>query len=263
MVRVANVEFGGREIVLIAGPCAVESRAQIQAAADCAVACGAQLLRGGGYKVRTSATSFQGLGLEGYRLLHEAAAARGLLSVSEVLSGEQVDEAVPLVDVLQVGTRSMQSVPLLKAAGRSGRPVLLKRGFGSRIDEWLAAAEYILNEGNPNVVLCERGIRTFETATRFTLDVAAIPIAKERTGLPVIVDPSHASGDRRYVTALTLAGIAAGADGVMLEVHPSPEAALSDGPQSLTPDGLRALVAAAAPVAQALGRTFGRATSLP
>jgi len=258
MVQVDDVVFGGNDLVLIAGPCAVESPEQIDAVAAAAAACGAQVLRGGGYKVRTSAASFQGLGREGYRLLGDAARRHGLLAVSEVLCPQHVAEAADDLDVLQIGARSMQVVPLLRAAGQSGKPVLLKRGFGSTIDEWLAAAEYVLAEGNRDVILCERGIRTFETATRFTLDVSAVAIARARSGLPVVVDPSHAAGDRRWVRPLTLAGIAAGADGVMLEVHPDPASARSDGGQSLALGDLGPLAADAARVAAALGRGFGR-----
>jgi len=253
---VGEVDIGGSVLVLMAGPCSVESRDQILAAAAAAAASGARFLRGGARKVRTSPASFQGLGLEGYRLLHQAASAYGLLTVSEVQCQEHLEEADGLIDLLQIGARSMQNIPLLRAVGKSGKPVLLKRGLASTVDEWLAAAQYILEAGNPNVILCERGIRSFETATRFTLDVSAIPIAKKRSGLPVVVDPSHAAGKRSLVLPLALAGVAAGADGLLIEMHPNPGAALSDGPQSLTPEELLAVAAAAVPVARAVGRDF-------
>ena len=196
-------------------------------------ASGARFLRGGAFKVRTAPTAFQGLGWDGWKLLREAADAHGLLTVSEILDEDQIDKAKRYVDFAQIGSRNMQNVPLLKALGRSRMPVMLKRGFGCTIDEWLHAAEYVLREGNDGVVLCERGIRTFETATRFTLDVAAVSIAKARLGLPVVVDPSHAAGKRDWVECLTLAGVAAGADGLLIETHPDPAKALSDGPQAV------------------------------
>ena len=209
---------------MMAGPCAIESREQIQQVAEVVASCGARFLRGGAFKVRTSPTAFQGLGWDGWKLLREAADAHGLLTVSEILDEGQIEPARRYVDFAQIGSRNMQNIPLLKALGRSRMPVMLKRGFGCTIDEWIHAAEYILHEGNQDVVLCERGIRTFETATRFTLDVAAVPIAKQRLGLPVIVDPSHAAGKLDWVESLTLAGVACGADGLLVETHPEPAA---------------------------------------
>ncbi len=196
-VTIRDCAIGGPELVVMAGPCAVESREQIFQAAEVVSSSGARFLRGGAFKVRTSPNAFQGLGWDGWKLLREAADAFSLLTVSEILNEEQIDGARRYVDFAQIGSRNMQNIPLLKALGRSRMPVMLKRGFGCTIDEWVHAAEYILGEGNPDVVLCERGIRTFETATRFTLDVAAVPIAKKRLGLPVIVDPSHAAGQPR------------------------------------------------------------------
>jgi 3-deoxy-7-phosphoheptulonate synthase len=255
-VAVKGCLIGGPEIVVMAGPCAVESRERIFAAAEAVAASGARFLRGGAYKVRTAPTTFQGLGVEGWRLLREAASAHGLLTVSEVVSEAQIDEARPYVDLAQIGSRNMQNVPLLRALGRARLPVLLKRGFGCTIDEWLHAAEYVLGEGNPDVVLCERGIRTFETATRFTLDVAAVAIAHRRLGLPVVVDPSHAAGRRDWVLPLTLAGVACGGDGLLIETHPDPATALSDGPQAVVLAEFASLVDAARGVARALGRSI-------
>ena len=236
VVRVGGVEIGGGRPVVIAGPCSVESREQILEAARAVKEAGADMLRGGAFKPRTSPYSFQGLGVEGLRLLRLAGDEVGLPVVTEVLDPRMVGVAAEYADVLQVGARNMQNFPLLRELGRAGKPVLLKRGFGSTVDELLAAAEYILAEGNADVVLVERGIRTFETSTRFTLDIAAVPVLKERTHLPVIVDPSHAAGRREYVPALAKAALAAGADGVMVEVHPRPEEALSDSRQQLTPE---------------------------
>jgi 3-deoxy-7-phosphoheptulonate synthase len=253
VVDVKGVPIGRNELVVMAGPCAVESQEQIFKVAEAVAHQGARFLRGGAFKIRTSPRSFDGLGLRGLQLLREAADAFGLLTVSEVLTCEQVEQAVGLVDLLQIGARSMQNTSLLRAVGRSGRPVLLKRGFGSTIDEWLNAAEYILQEGNESVVLCERGIRTFETSTRFTLDVAAVPVAQTRSGLPVLVDPSHAAGDRKWVPALALAGIGAGARGLLIEVHDDPDAALSDGRQSLDVSEFAHLMSAIRGVAQAMG----------
>jgi 3-deoxy-7-phosphoheptulonate synthase len=255
-VRVRDCVIGGPELVVMAGPCAIESREQIFDAAQVVASSGARFLRGGAFKVRTAPTAFQGLGWDGWKLLREAADAHGLLTVSEILSEEQIEGARRYVDFGQIGSRNMQNIPLLKALGRSGMPVMLKRGFGCTIDEWVHAAEYILQEGNPDVVLCERGIRTFETETRFTLDVAGVPIAKRRLGLPVIVDPSHAAGKRDWVESLTLSGVACGGDGLLVETHPEPAAALSDGPQAVPLAEFPALVEKARRVAQAVGRTI-------
>ena len=202
-VTIRDCAIGGPELVVMAGPCAIESREQIFRAAEVVSASGARFLRGGAFKVRTAPTAFQGLGWDGWKLLREAADAFSLLTISEILNEEQIGEARRYVDFAQIGSRNMQNVPLLKALGRARMPVMLKRGFGCTIDEWVHAAEYVLHEGNPDVVMCERGIRTFETATRFTLDVAAVPIAKKRLSLPVVVDPSHAAGNREWVESLT------------------------------------------------------------
>jgi len=255
-VTVRDCPIGGPELVVMAGPCAVETREGILAAAEKVAAAGARFLRGGAFKVRTKPSTFQGLGLRGWQLLREAADAHGLLTVSEVVAEDQIADARRYVDLAQVGSRNMQNVPLLRALGRARLPVLLKRGFGCTIDEWLHAAEYVLSEGNPDVILCERGIRTFETATRFTLDVAAVAIAHRRSGLPVVVDPSHAAGRRDWVLPLTLAGVACGGDGLLIETHPDPAAALSDGPQAVVLAEFESLVDAARGVARALGRSI-------
>jgi 3-deoxy-7-phosphoheptulonate synthase len=257
VISVNGVALGGPEIALMAGPCAVESSEQIQACAAAAASAGGTFLRGGGFKTRTSPRSFQGLGLEGVRLLREAADLHGLRTVSEVLDASQLEAAAPWLDLVQIGSRNMQNVTLLREVGRSGLPVLLKRGFGATIDEWLLAAEYVLAEGNDRVVLCERGIRTFETATRFTLDLAAVPVAKARTGLPVVIDPSHPAGRRELVAPLALAAIAAGADGLLVEIHPQPSGARSDPDQALSFDAWQDLVRRGRAVAEAVGRRLG------
>ena len=255
-VKVCDVTIGDEALAVMAGPCAVESREQIFAAAAVVSAHGARFLRGGAYKTRTAPNTFQGLGRKGLELLREAADAHGLLTVTEILAIEDIDASLPFIDLVQLGSRNMHNVPLLRALGRRRVPVLLKRGFGCTIDEWLHAAEYILQEGNPDVVLCERGIRTFEHATRFTLDVAAVAIAKARIGLPVIVDPSHAAGQREWVECLTLAGVASGADGLLIETHPDPDRALSDGPQAVPLSRFGDLMDAARRVAEAVGRSI-------
>jgi 3-deoxy-7-phosphoheptulonate synthase len=219
---------------LIAGPCAVETRDQMLTTAYAVAAAGATMLRGGAFKPRTSPHSFQGLGRDGLALLAEAGAATGLPVVTELTDVRELDAVLEVADTIQVGARNMQNFTLLRELGRAGRPVLLKRGPAATLDELLLAAEYVLAEGNEAVTLCERGIRTFERAYRFTLDLAAVPVLKERTHLPVIVDPSHAAGRRELVRPLSLAAAAAGADGVIVEVHPQPDEALSDGPQALT-----------------------------
>ncbi len=256
VVRVRDLPIGGPELTVMAGPCSIESREQIFAAAEVVAASGARFLRGGAFKVRTCPTAFQGLGAEGWKLLRDAAERNGLLTVSEVLTEEQIEAASRDVDLVQVGSRNMQNVPFLKALGRARIPILLKRGFGCTIDEWIHAAEYVLAEGNESVVLCERGIRTFETATRFTLDIAAVPIAKARLGLPVVVDPSHAAGKRDWVESLTLSGVAAGADGLLIETHPDPARALSDGPQAVVLAEFPELMEKARAVAAAVGRSL-------
>jgi 3-deoxy-7-phosphoheptulonate synthase len=233
IVQVRDLQFGGASPVLIAGPCSVESEAMILETAVAVARAGGDMLRGGAYKPRTSPYDFQGLGVKGLRYLADARERTGLPVVTEVLSWEEVPVVAHFADMLQIGARNMQNFSLLRAASRSGKPVLLKRGAGATIEEWLMAAEYVLAEGNPNVVLCERGIRTFERATRHTLDLNAVALVRERTHLPVIVDPSHAAGVRSLVTPLSLAALAAGACGLIVEVHPDPEQALSDGAQSL------------------------------
>lgn len=232
---VKGFTIGGKELALMAGPCAVESEKQIIDAAIGVKQAGAQFLRGGAYKPRTSPYAFQGMEDEGFKLLRKAGDETGLRVISEVISENQLDVAAKYCDMFQIGARNMQNFRLLKAVGKSGVPVLLKRGIASTIEEWLDAAEYIMSEGNYNVALCERGIRTFETATRNTLDIGAVAVAKERSSLPVIVDPSHAAGKRAYVPALSLAAVAAGVDGLIIEVHPNPQKAMSDALQQLTP----------------------------
>lgn len=254
IVRVGEVAFGGPEVPIIAGPCSVESREQIMETAAAVKNAGARLLRGGAFKPRTSPYSFQGLEEEGLKLLAEAREVYGLPIVTEVMGTDTVDLVAHYADVLQIGARNMQNFNLLRAVGRTGKPVLLKRGMSATVEEWLMAAEYILSEGNFNVILCERGIRTFETATRFTLDLNAVPVVKELSHLPVIVDPSHGTGKWSLVTPMARAAIAAGADGLIVEVHPRPEEALSDGSQSLTPKHFAQLVDSVAPVATAVGR---------
>jgi 3-deoxy-7-phosphoheptulonate synthase len=245
---------GGREVVIAAGPCAVESWEQLEEVAAAVKQSGARLLRGGAFKPRTSPYAFQGLGEEGLKLLARAREATGLPVVTEVMT----PEAVPLVeryaDCLQIGARNMQNFNLLQACGKSAKPVLLKRGLSSTLEELLMAAEYILASGNRRVILCERGIRTFERATRNTLDLSAVAVLKQWTHLPVIVDPSHGTGHAAFVPAMARAAIAAGADGLLIEVHPHPERALSDGPQSLTPRALAETAAEVAAVARAVGR---------
>ncbi len=229
-------KIGGGNFALIAGPCTVESRDQMLQTAQVVCDAGAGLLRGGAYKPRTSPYAFQGLGQEGLRLLAEAKRETGMPIVTELMDMRDIDAVLEVADVVQIGARNMQNYPLLAEIGRSGRPALLKRGLSSTLDELLMAAEYILKEGNPNVMLCERGIRTFETAYRFTLDLMAVPVLKELSHLPVIVDPSHAAGRRDLVLPLSLAAAAAGADGVIVEVHPNPDEAICDGPQALRAD---------------------------
>ena len=237
-------KIGGEHFALIAGPCTVETREQTLHTARVVRDAGATLLRGGAYKPRTSPYAFQGLGQEGLRLLAEAKAETGLPVVTELMDMRDLDAVLEVADVIQLGARNMQNYPLLAEVGRSGRPALLKRGLSATLDELLMAAEYILKEGNPNVMLCERGIRTFETAYRFTLDLMAVPVLKELTHLPVIVDPSHAAGRRDLVLPLSLAAAAAGADGIIVEVHPNPDEAICDGPQALPTDGFAEYAAA-------------------
>jgi 3-deoxy-7-phosphoheptulonate synthase len=241
-VHVAGVCFGGPEAVVIAGPCSVESRDQLLQTARAVRDAGAAMLRGGAYKPRTSPYDFQGLGLDALKLLSEARAETGLPVVTEVMSTEDVDIVSEYADMLQVGARNMQNFALLRRLASSSRPILLKRGPSATIKEWLLAAEYLLSGGNEDVVLCERGIKTFETETRNTLDLSAVALVRELSHLPVVADPSHGTGQRRLIAPMARAAIAAGADGLIIEVHPCPERALSDGPQSLTFDEFGSLV---------------------
>jgi 3-deoxy-7-phosphoheptulonate synthase len=252
--KVGKTLVGGKKLAIIAGPCSVESRTQIQAAAQGVYAHGAGMLRGGAFKPRTSPYSFQGMQEEGLKLLAEAREKTGLGVVTEIVAPNDVELVCKYADVLQIGARNMQNYRLLEAVGNAAKPVLLKRGMSATVDELLHAAEYIMSNGNPRVMLCERGIRTFGNHTRNTLDVGAIAVLKARTHLPVIADPSHAAGLREFVPQLALAGIAAGADGIIVEVHPNPEVALSDGRQSLTPEDFGKMMDRIRPVAEALGR---------
>ena len=257
IVRIGNVDVGGEEFIVAAGPCAIESRQQIMETAAHVTGSGAQLLRGGAFKPRTSPYAFQGLGSEGLELLEAAGRATNTPTVTEVLTPEDIPVVAQSADALQVGARNMQNFALLKALGSAGKPVLLKRGLSSTVEEFLLAAEYIIAHGNPNVVLCERGIRTFETATRNTLDLGAVALLKNITHLPVFVDPSHGTGRRELVTPMAKAAAAAGADGLIIEVHPDPDKALCDGPQSLTPVQFRDLMSSLRTLLPCLGRTLG------
>jgi 3-deoxy-7-phosphoheptulonate synthase len=234
IVRVRNIEIGGDDFVVMAGPCAVESEDQLLRTAEAVARAGARILRGGAYKPRSSPYAFQGLGVAGLKLLRKASEATGLAIVTEVMSEEDVDVIAEYGDIMQVGTRSMENYALLEALGQCGRPVLLKRGMTATIEELMRSAQVIAMAGNPEIILCERGIRTFETATRYTLDIAAVPVLMAVSHLPVIVDPSHAAGVRSLVPVLSRAAAVVGADGLIVEVHPCPEEALSDGNQSLT-----------------------------
>ena len=253
-VQVGDITIGGDEIVVMAGPCAVESEEQLLAAAKEIKAAGAQILRGGAFKPRTSPYSFQGVEEEGLRILVRAREETGLPIVTEVVNPRDIELVEKYADMLQVGARNMQNFTLLREIGQSQKPVLLKRGLAATVEEWLMAAEYIISGGNSNVVLCERGIRTYETGTRNTLDLSAVPAVKHYSHLPIIVDPSHGTGRWRYVKPMAKASIAAGADGLMIEVHCQPEEALSDGPQSLKPENFRQLMLEIKAVAEAVGR---------
>jgi 3-deoxy-7-phosphoheptulonate synthase len=250
------MKIGDQGVVIIAGPCSVESRKQILEAAKSVKEAGAHALRGGVYKPRTSPYSFQGLREKGLELLAEAKAETGLPVVTEVMSISQIKKMIPYVDVLQIGARNMQNFNLLHAVGESGHPVLLKRGMMATVEELLMAAEYVLSHGNKRVILCERGMRTFETSTRNTTDINAIPVLKSLTHLPVILDPSHSTGHWEYVNAVARAGIAAGADGLIVEVHPNPSDALSDGGQSLKPERFIQMMGEVTAIAEAVGRTI-------
>lgn len=254
-----GIEIGGQSVQVIAGPCAVEGFEQLLTTAEAVKAAGATMLRGGAFKPRSSPYSFQGLEEEGLKLLAQARAATGLPIVTEVMDPRTVPLVAEYADVLQVGARNMQNFTLLKELGSVKKPVLLKRGPSATIEEWILAAEYIMTSGNSQVILCERGIRTFENATRNTLDLSAVPVVKSLTHLPVIVDPSHGTGKRELVPPMALAAVAAGADGIMVEVHPNPSEALSDGPQSLKPEEFHHLMRQLARVAAAVGRKVGQA----
>lgn len=254
--NIGGVQIGGDSFVIMAGPCAVESKEQLLQSAIAAKAGGAQILRGGAYKPRTSPYSFQGLEEEGLAYMADVRDITGMPVISEVTSIRAIEAAKDYVDILQIGARNMQNFELLKCAGKSGIPVLLKRGIAATIDEWLNAAEYIMSEGNEKVILCERGIRTYETSTRNTLDISAVPVIKSKSHLPIIIDPSHATGVRDYVSPLSKAAAAVGADGLMIEVHPNPECALSDGPQSLNPLDFKQLCDELRPFVALSGRKF-------
>jgi 3-deoxy-7-phosphoheptulonate synthase len=251
---IGGAKVGGDHFALIAGPCTVESREQLMSAADVVKDAGAVMLRGGAYKPRTSPYSFQGLGQEGLRLLAEAKERTGLPIVTELMDVRDIEPLAEVADVVQIGARNMQNYTLLTEVGRSGLPVMIKRGLSSTLEELLMSAEYVLKEGNENVMLCERGIRTFETAYRFTLDITAIPVLKELSHLPVIVDPSHAPGRRDWVQSLSLAAAAAGADGIIVETHPDPEHAICDGPQQIATDDFPAYAQKVARAAELAGK---------
>ena len=236
IIELAGTKIGNGTLTIMAGPCAIEGRDMMIETAKAVARAGATILRGGAYKPRTSPYAFQGLGVEGLRYLADASKETGLPTITEVMEPSQVEVVAKHSDILQVGTRNMQNYSLLTAVGKAGKPVMLKRGYGATIEEWLMAAEYIVSSGQPNVILCERGIRTFETYTRNTLDLTAVPLLHHLTHLPVIVDPSHATGKRWLVRPMAMAAVAAGADGIMVEVHPRPDEAKSDGEQSLTFD---------------------------
>jgi 3-deoxy-7-phosphoheptulonate synthase len=257
VIRVLDAAIGDGSLTMMAGPCSVESREQLFETADAVAAAGATILRGGAFKPRTSPYAFQGLGIQGLRFLAEARERTGLPVITEVMEPNQVDIVAEYADILQIGTRNMQNYSLLRDCGRVARPVMLKRGYGATVEEWLMAAEYIVSSGNPNVILCERGIRTFETYTRNTLDLSAVPLLHHLTHLPVIVDPSHATGKRWLVRPLAIGGVAVGADGVMVEVHPDPDSALSDAEQQLDLDMFRSLMEAIVPVHDHVRRLHG------
>ncbi|MFH1859781.1 MAG: 3-deoxy-7-phosphoheptulonate synthase [bacterium] len=254
IIRVRDVAIGDKQIVLIAGPCSVESREQIIEIAKAVKAAGASMLRGGAYKPRTSPYAFQGLGEEGLKYLAEARDVTGLPIVTELMDTKDVELVAEYADIIQIGARNMQNFSLLKAVGTVPNPILLKRGHAATISEWLMSAEYIMHAGNQQVILCERGIRTFETATRNTLDLSAVPIVKELSHLPIVVDPSHGGGKRSLVAPLSKAAVACGTDGLVIEVHSNPEEALSDGEQSLLPKDFDVLVRELKMVAEAVGR---------
>jgi len=255
-VRVNGIDVGGKAVVVMAGPCSVESEGQVQEVADAVKSAGAKILRGGAFKPRTSPYAFQGLKEQGLKYLAEARKRTGLPVVTEVLETESVELVAQYSDILQIGARNIQNFTLLRRVGEMGKPVLLKRGMATSIQEFLLSAEYILAAGNPDVILCERGIRTFETTTRFTLDLNAVPVLKKLSHLPVVVDPSHGTGHWDLVAPMAKGAVACGADGLIIEVHPRPEEALSDGPQSLKPSKFAQLMRELRPVAEAVGRSL-------
>lgn len=255
VIKIAEgIQVGGEKLIVMAGPCSIESQEQILTTARAVKKAGADILRGGAFKPRTSPYSFQGMAEEGLRLLAEAREKTGLAVVTEVMEAQDIKLICEYADILQIGARNVQNFALLKKIGQTDKPILLKRGMMTTITEFLMSAEYILSEGNPNVILCERGIRTFETSTRNTLDLSAVPVLREKTHLPIIVDPSHGTGYWQYVAPMSYAAIAAGADGLLIEVHPHPEDAMSDGGQSLKPDKFAELMKNLAAFAQAAGR---------
>jgi len=254
VIKVGNVAIGGRDTVIMAGQCSVDTEEQMMATARVVKEAGGHILRGGAFKPRTNPYAFRGLGEKGLKILAAAKAETGLAIISEVMDPRDVELVARYADILQLGSRNMQNFALLDEVGRSGKPVMLKRGMWAPLQEWLLAAEYILAQGNSQVMLCERGIRTFETSTRFTMDLSAIPAVKRLSHLPIIGDPSHATGYRYLVEPMAMAAVAAGADGLIVELHPNPDRALSDGPQSLTFDGFRQLIERVRDVATAVGR---------
>ncbi|MCW4048134.1 MAG: 3-deoxy-7-phosphoheptulonate synthase [Candidatus Bathyarchaeota archaeon] len=254
-INIGDLTIGGNHVIVMAGPCSVENREQLLKAAQVVKDAGGHILRGGAFKPRTLPYSFQGLGEEGLEILAEARDKTGLPVVTEVLAPEDVELVESYADILQIGARNMQNYPLLKKVGKAEKPVLLKRGMAATIEEWLGCAEYILAGGNMNVILCERGLRSFDKVTRNILDVTAVPVIKQVSPLPVVLDPSHGTGVRSLVSPMAKAGVAAGADGLMLEVHPYPEKAMSDGAQSLPPEMFRRLMSELKPVAEAVGKS--------
>jgi 3-deoxy-7-phosphoheptulonate synthase len=256
IVKVGNVTIGGNKLAIMAGPCAVESEEQVISIAQAVKAAGANILRGGAYKPSTSPYSFRGMGKQGLKLLEKAGKETGMPVITEVMSPEDVDMVAEYADILQVGARSMQNFFLLDEVGKSKKPVMLKRGLAATIQEWLLSAEYILSQGNTKVILCARGIRTFETYTRNTMDLDSIPIIKKLSHLPIIADPSHGTGKWYLVTPMALAAVAAGADGLMVEVHPQPDTAMKDGAQSLTFENFNRLMTQVTPVASSIGRSL-------
>jgi 3-deoxy-7-phosphoheptulonate synthase len=256
VIKIKGVEIGGKEVISMAGPCSIEGKEQISRIADIIAEAGAKVIRGGAFKPRSSPYSFQGMGEEGLQYMREAADRNNLLTISEVMDASQIEVMLPYVDILQIGARNMQNFAMLKELGKCGKPCLLKRGMSATIEETLLSAEYLLAGGNHDVIICERGIRTFETATRNTMDISAIPVMKQMTHLPMVADPSHGVGRRDMVIPLALASVAAGADAVLVEVHYNPDKAWSDGAQTMTPEQFKDMMAKSRLIAQAVGRTM-------